>query len=356
MIRNYFGHAVTIRCCDKRRCDIVVRPFRAARAGWKACTTILAGCRTALLLGSMLVVVALMLSSGTATAGPASTQPAIETLPASRGGQDLVGKAMPVMQFDRWLNTAGDRPPELKGAVTLYRWWTDTCPFCAKTLPAIEQLRREFGPRGLKVVAVYHPKPPGDVADAKVLAAARRIGWDGAIAVDSHWDALRAVWLSTGQRRATSVSFLVDSHGVIRFVHPGVQYFPSPDPEAARENADYLLLRRAIDKLLPAAPATQPTAMKVTETDAEEAVAQLPEVGQFMDSVNRRSHGEGGGLLFSRGHPADAPGAWEIYVGEDRDDEGAVPWHTFRVDAGSGAITVNDATGWVALDHWQRDR
>lgn len=291
-----------------------------------------------------------------AWAGSPQTQPAIETLPAARGGQDLVGTVMPAVRFDRWLNTTGNRPPEGKGAVTLYRWWTDTCPFCAKTLPAIEQLRREFGPRGLKVVAVYHPKPPGDVADAKVLAAARRIGWNGAIAIDSHWDALRNMWLSTGQRRATSVSFLVDAQGVIRFVHPGVQYFPSSDPEAAQENADYLLLRRAIDKLLPEAPATQPAGMEVSETDAEEAVARVPEVGRLMDSINRNSHGEGHGLLFSRGHPADAPEAWEIYVGEDRDDEGAAAWHTFRVDGKSGAITVDAgrSAGWVSLERWRK--
>ncbi|HEY2586203.1 MAG TPA: redoxin domain-containing protein [Tepidisphaeraceae bacterium] len=304
---------------------------------------------------SLWAVLSLIMACTWSAWGRPASQPTIETLPASRGGQDLLGTRLPAVRFDRWLNTTGDRPPESKGAVTLYRWWTDTCPFCAKTLPAIEQLRREFGPRGLKVVAVYHPKPPGDVADAKVLAAARRIGWDGAIAIDSHWDALRTVWLSTGQRRATSVSFLVDAQGVIRFVHPGVQYFPSDDPEAAGENADYLLLRSAIDKLLPAAPATQPAGMKIGETDAEEAVARVPEVGRFMDSVNRRSHGEAHGLLFSRGRPADAPDAWEIYVGEDRDDEGAAAWHRFRVDARSGAITVDAGrgAGWFSLERWR---
>jgi thiol-disulfide isomerase/thioredoxin len=291
----------------------------------------------------------------TAWAGGPSSQPAVQTLPASRGGQDLLGKPMPALRFERWLNVPNDRPPQWHGAVTLYRWWTDTCPFCAKTLPAIAQLRREFGPRGLKVVAVYHPKPPGDVADAKVLAAARRIGWNGPIAIDSSWDALRAAWLSTGDRRATSVSFLVDSKGIIRFVHPGVQYFPSNDPEAARENADFLLLRRAIDKLLPAEPATQPAAMKLSETDAEEAVAQVLEVGRFMDSIDRTSHGESHGLLFSHGRPADAPGAWEVYVGEDRDDEGASPWHTFRVDATRGTVTVDagHGAGFVPLERWR---
>src|ERR1700730_18062994 len=58
------------------------------------------------------------------------TQPAIRILPASRGGQDLVGKPMPALRFDRWVNTEGNLPPDLSHSVTLYRWWTDTCPFC----------------------------------------------------------------------------------------------------------------------------------------------------------------------------------------------------------------------------------
>ena len=181
----------------------------------------------------------------------ATTQPAIRTLPASRGGQDLVGKSMPALHLGRWLNTDGNRPPGLRGSVVLYRWWTDGCPFCTRTLPAIEMLRQTYGPRRLKVVAVYHPKPPGEVNDDRVLAAARRIGYHGAIAIDADWAELKRVWLSTGSRDATSVSFLVDRDGVIRFVHPGVEYFPSHDPSDRQQDSDFRLLDSAIIQLLP---------------------------------------------------------------------------------------------------------
>lgn len=302
---------------------------------------------------SVLAILLLLLASN--QAGFASESKQIQTLPASRGGQDLLGTRFPDVHFDRWLNTPGNRVPDLGGCVTLYRWWTDTCPFCAKTLPAIEQLERDFGARGLKVVAVYHPKPPGDVADEPVLAAAKRLGWTGPIVIDSRWDVLRKIWLSTGERRATSVSFLVDAHGVIRFVHPGVQYFPSAEPADSRENSDYLLLRAAIDRLLPAAAATtRPAREALSETDAEEAVAEIPAVGQFLDAINRTAHGESHGLLFSQGHPADDAGVWQIYVGEDRDDAGAVHWHTFRVDARTGdvAIDAGKPGHWIPFDQW----
>jgi thiol-disulfide isomerase/thioredoxin len=175
----------------------------------------------------------------------------IRTLPASRGGQDLVGTRLPKLALDRWIRQ--QEPADQKAAparATLYRWWTDTCPYCRASLPAIERLRHDYGARGLRIVAAYHPKPPRDVADEDVIAAARRFGYGGPIAVDDDWSALNKAYLSTGRRRATSVSLLVDGDGVIRFVHPGPVFFPSDDPEYARQDADYRLLRQAIEALV----------------------------------------------------------------------------------------------------------
>jgi len=282
------------------------------------------------------------------------TQPAVKSLPASRGGQDLVGTPMPRLRFDRWIHPGGKPQPDLAGSVTMYRWWTDTCPFCAKTLPAIEKLRRDFAPRGLKVVAVYHPKPAREVSDEKITAAAAQIGYDGRIAVDGHWNAIRQLWLNTGNRRATSVSFLVDRHGIIRFIHPGVEFFPSSDPAEAQENADYVLLRNSIDALLPKSATTAPGAGALSESDAEEGVARIPEVGQYLDSVARSSAGQTHGILFSEGHPPDAPATWQIYVGEDKDDDGAICWHRFRVDA-LGGVRI-ESGDWVTIEGWRESQ
>lgn len=189
-----------------------------------------------------------------------TTRPAIQTLTESRAGQDLVGKPMPALRFDRWLNVEKHGAPDLRNSVVLYRWWTDTCPYCARTLPAIEKLRTTFGSEGLKVVAVYHPKPPRKVPDDAVLAAAKAVGYHGAIAIDADWAQLNRVWLSTGRREATSVSFLVDAQGVIRFVHPGVEYFPSDNPREKQQDEDFRLLENAIHALLrqPPPAATAP--------------------------------------------------------------------------------------------------
>jgi thiol-disulfide isomerase/thioredoxin len=176
---------------------------------------------------------------------------AIETLPAWRGGQDLVGKRLAKLELDRWIRPQPPVGPKTQRArATLYRWWTDTCPYCRASLPAVDLLRREYGPKGLRVVGAYHPKPPRAVDDEAVLAAARRLGYGGPIAVDEDWSALDTAYRSTGPRRATSVSLLVDGEGVIRFVHPGPVYFPSDDPDHVDENDDYRRLKRAIEVLL----------------------------------------------------------------------------------------------------------
>ncbi len=180
----------------------------------------------------------------------ASGPKAIQILAASRGGQDRVGKKFPKISFDRWL-VPDDQPTEPKHVkATLYRWWTDSCPYCRASLPAVEMLRRQYASNGLRIVGVYHPKPSRKVSDDAVNAAAKRFGFQGPIAVDEDWSELTKVYLSSGRRRATSVTFLVDEHGVTRFLHPGPVFFASDEPQHAQENADLRLLKRAIEALL----------------------------------------------------------------------------------------------------------
>lgn len=130
----------------------------------------------------------------------------------------LLGRPAPPLELDAWLGEA----PELEGRVVLVRWWTDTCPFCATTAPALVELEREWSERGLTVVGVYHPKPKAGVAEAteRARAGAERFGFGFPVGVDADWSALEAWWPG----RWTSVSFLVDREGTIRWVHPGGEY------------------------------------------------------------------------------------------------------------------------------------
>jgi thiol-disulfide isomerase/thioredoxin len=168
---------------------------------------------------------------------------------APRDGRELIGTKMPALTFDRWIGTASGKPLDVSGRPVLYRWWTSGCAFCAKTLPAIDTLRTRYEPQGLQVVAIFHPKPPHEVSVDAIRDVAKKIGFNGVIAADDSWSQLKRVWL-TEKRPATSVSFLVDAKGVIRFIHPGTMFYPSEDPQDAKENEAYRELESTIEKVL----------------------------------------------------------------------------------------------------------
>jgi thiol-disulfide isomerase/thioredoxin len=172
----------------------------------------------------------------------------VRTLPTARGGQDLIGRPLPSLSFDRRIDDGA--PADEKPKLTLYRWWTDSCPYCEASLPALEQLRTKYEPKGLRIVAVYHPKPPRAVSDEEIRRAAIERGFNGRLAVDIDWSELRKAYFDRTQGRATSVSLLVDGDGIVRFVHPGPVYFPSKEDRFSRQNEDYEMLEGAIRTLL----------------------------------------------------------------------------------------------------------
>ncbi len=170
-------------------------------------------------------------------------------VPMPSEGADLLGKNLVLDELD-WLNTPDNKPVKLAGKVTLVRWWTDTCPSCAMSLPAIERQREQFATRGLQTLAVYHPKPPRDVAAHDVVRMAKALGYTGWVATDLQWKILQRVYLGTDERRSTSVCFLLDEMGVIRYVHPGPAFGPTNDPEESNLNQDYLNLNAAIEAIV----------------------------------------------------------------------------------------------------------
>src|SRR5947207_1274770 len=92
--------------------------------------------------------------------------------------------------------------------------------------------------------------------DGHILAAARRLGFGGPIAVDERWSTLDRWWLDGHPERGwTSVSFLIDRDGIVRWVHGGGEYHPSADPRHARCDLEYRGLERSLTAAL-ARPAT----------------------------------------------------------------------------------------------------
>jgi peroxiredoxin len=170
-------------------------------------------------------------------------------------GADRIGVAAPSFEFDGWLNSDPLTLEDLRGQVVLVRWWTETCPFCASSAPALRAIDQIYGPRGLTVVGVYHPKAdrdsPLDMQRVQRAVEARKL--DFPIAVDWDWrnGTLADWWLTGPDRPATSVTFLLDQNGVIQYVHPGMEYHEANGSETHAQCAnDMVGIRAAIERLL----------------------------------------------------------------------------------------------------------
>ena len=166
-------------------------------------------------------------------------------------GAELIGTKAPGWEIGEWLNTEPLRLHDLRGKVVLLRWWTDTCPYCARSAPTLNEFHRLYADRGLIVIGMDHAKPvhrPITVSD--IHEAARERGFGFPIGIDRDWSVLRQWWLDGGRRRATSVSFLVDRRGVIRHVHPGPAYHREIVGGDGQPRRDLVALEHMIEELL----------------------------------------------------------------------------------------------------------
>ncbi|HET6204872.1 MAG TPA: redoxin domain-containing protein [Planctomycetota bacterium] len=156
----------------------------------------------------------------------------LQSRPA-REGDERLGRPAPSLEGLRWLDRDPIRIEELRGKTVLVRWWTDGCILCKRSAPAIRELEGRYRERGLVVLAFYHPKPrPRAVEDGAVKKAAAEVGLPFPLAVDADWTVLRRWWLDR-RRDFTSVTFLLDREGRIRWIHPGGEFHPSEEAEHA---------------------------------------------------------------------------------------------------------------------------
>ena len=185
-----------------------------------------------------------------ATSSAPSPPPAAKAAPVEATPKEavaaLIGTKPPEWQTERWLNSPPLTLASLRGSVVLVRWWTSGCPYCSTTAPALRTFNREYAPRGLKVIGIYHHKEDTPF-DPKVYEdTARKYEFTFPIAFDPDWHTLQA-WMRDRNGNAvdtgwTSVTFVLDKHGVVRHVHSGGQYVDGDDAHAE--------IKAVIEKLL----------------------------------------------------------------------------------------------------------
>lgn len=118
--------------------------------------------------------------------------------------------------------------PDLKGKVAVVRWWTSGCALCEASAPALRELAKK-----VPVVAVFHPKPKRDVEPAAAREAAKALGLPGTVGVDRDWKVLGR-WKAGKPYAFTSLTFLVDRRGAVRYVHPGGEITEAEGVELGR--------------------------------------------------------------------------------------------------------------------------
>jgi hypothetical protein len=133
--------------------------------------------------------------------------------------EGIVGKPFGALDALRW--EGGEAPSFAEAELTLVRWWTDRCPFCAESIPSLVALERELGGEGLALWLVHHPKPRRAVAGEEARAQARGFGFEGPLAIDPDWKKLEELVRRGAPKEVTSVSFLVDREDIVRWVHEG---------------------------------------------------------------------------------------------------------------------------------------
>ena len=147
-------------------------------------------------------------------------------------GEELLGTPAPAWTVAAWINSQPLTVEQLKGKVVLLRWWTaPDCPFCEASAPYLHQWHERYADRGLVVIGMYHPKPPGTMPVEVVRKLADGLGLAFPLAIDPNWETLHRYWLDGNTRSWTSVSFLIDQEGLIRYVHPGGSYSPTEAQE-----------------------------------------------------------------------------------------------------------------------------
>ena len=175
-------------------------------------------------------------------------------VPPSRSADDRVGVDPGEWRPEWWFTGTKRMLKDLRGKVVVVRWFTDGCPFCAASMPALQKLHEKYAEQGLVVIGFYHPKPrgrrPKDL-DLRMLLEGWKITFP--VAMDTRWKTLNDWWLKKGTRAATSVTFVIGKKGKVRFVHPGPELHPDGmtcalEPE--RCHADYADLEKAIRILL----------------------------------------------------------------------------------------------------------
>ncbi len=154
-------------------------------------------------------------------------------------GPLAISHPIPGWHLKEWANSKALTQQDLQNKVVLVRFWTNTCPYCEASLPAIQKLAEEF--KDKPVVFIGISKPYGvERSWESAVSKSVEFGVSFPIAYDREWKKLRQWWLDNNEKaRATSVSFLFGKDGKLKYIHSGPEFHPPDGRDHKKCNEDY---------------------------------------------------------------------------------------------------------------------
>lgn len=117
---------------------------------------------------------------------------------------------------DEWINSPPLTASALRGKVVLIDFWTYTCINWLRTLPYVRAWEEKYRDQGLVVIGVHSPEFSFEKDLNNVRRAAKDLGVDYPIAVDSD----HAIWRAFNNQYWPALYF-IDSQGHVRHHHFG---------------------------------------------------------------------------------------------------------------------------------------
>ncbi len=130
----------------------------------------------------------------------------------------MLGPVPDLVDLDGWLQTDAHSFDHFAGRVRIVQFWTFTCSNCRATIPHLQEIYADAGPRGLEIIGVHAPEFDRERDPEAIAAAAVELGVSWPIALDTEKVNFRS-W--QGNRRFWPRTYVIDQNDQIRFDHIG---------------------------------------------------------------------------------------------------------------------------------------
>lgn len=164
-------------------------------------------------------------------------------------GLSLIGKPAPEWKDIQWIQGGPLTLKDLRGKVVLLRFWLTGCPYCIATAPALNEFHEKYHDKGFVVVGLHHPKSEQAKNPDTVREAIQKLGFHFPIGMDNFWETIHAYGVGSEFKNFTSVSFVIDQEGIIRFVHDGGEFYRTTDPKHTEHQKAFFAIDNLILKL-----------------------------------------------------------------------------------------------------------